>query len=814
MQPTPIKGASVNQRLFRWSIEEVRHGQLWPISIALTLIIACVFALSALAERMEQVVVKQGKDALTADLVYVSSNIVPRPLLDTIESKKSVSRSEMTRFATMAFSDEQMQLVTVKAVDSQYPLRGELILERGSGQINHVGAGELWLDERVFSLLEVNIGDVVTLGDAQLKVSGKIIQEPGLSFNPFQQMPTVLIHFSDIDKTGALQLGSRVRFNLFLTGSEIQLNQIKDSVTLSPSDRWRDQDSATRSNDMFQRTTQYLSLTVAIVIIMAATTLVLTCQNYVSGRRKTVAMLKSLGASKRWISRWLLTQILLLFVIGVTFGLIFGVSLEILLRVPLTDLLPEPLPGYGIKPALIAMTTCILIGVPALGIPLVGLVKTSAVNVMQNIDQKTSWKTYAFVLVPLLPMLVIYSGNTLVWLVIGGILALFIVLGIISVFIINLINRLPLSTSMKLAVSRIRRSSIASTLQFGALALSLMLLAVIWLVRSDLLQDWQQTIPQDAPNVFAINIAPYEQQEYLNVLDTNAIERSEAYPITRGRISHVNGMDAKSRQQVDKESDSLSRELNFTWATDIPERNLVLQGEWSDSNGVSIESDVAEELNISIGDELTFVINSQSVKAIVNSIRQVNWREMKPNFYFIFTPDVLENLPATWMVSFRITDDQTHLLNKLSREFPTVSLLDIRTMGDKIRSLLTQIIWSITVLAALGVVAGVLLIFTLLRLSLSQRQDEIRLYRTLGASRKRITNTIWSEYGLMAVTAGIVASLGAEISVASIMSIGFDLQTKFHAYLWAALPMIAFIVLVVVVSSLLGKLLQPIRGVD
>ena len=814
MQPTPITGASVNQRLFRWSIEEVRHGQLWPISIALTLIIACVFALSALAERMEQVVVKQGKDALTADLVYVSSNSVPRPLLDTIESKKSVSRSEMTRFATMAFSDEQMQLVTVKAVDSQYPLRGELILENGSGQINHVGPGELWLDERVFSLLEVNMGDVVTLGDAQLQVSGKIIQEPGLSFNPFQQMPTVLIHFSDIDKTGALQLGSRVRFNLFLTGSETHLNQIKNSVTLSPSDRWRDQDNATRSNDMFQRTTQYLSLTVAIVIIMAATTLVLTCQNYVSGRRKTVAMLKSLGASKRWISRWLLTQILLLFVIGVTFGLIFGVSLEILLRVPLTDLLPEPLPGYGMKPALIAMTTCILIGVPALGIPLVGLVKTSAVNVMQNIDQKTSWKTYALVLVPLLPMLAVYSGNTLVWLVIGGILALFIVLGIISVFIINIINRLPLSTSMKLAVSRIRRSSIASTLQFGALALSLMLLAVIWLVRSDLLQDWQQTIPQDAPNVFAINIAPYEQQEYLNVLDTNAIERSEAYPITRGRISHVNGVDAKSRQQVDKESDSLSRELNFTWATDIPERNLVLQGEWSDSTGVSIESDVAEELNISIGDELTFVINSQSVKAIVNSIRQVNWREMKPNFYFIFTPDVLENLPATWMVSFRITDDQTHLLNKLSREFPTVSLLDIRTMGDKIRSLLTQIIWSITVLAALGVVAGVLLIFTLLRLSLSQRQDEIRLYRTLGASRKRITNTIWSEYGLMAVTAGIVASLGAEISVASIMSIGFDLQTKFHAYLWAALPMIAFIVLVVVVSSLLGKLLQPIRGVD
>ena len=101
----------LNKRLFSWSVEEIRHGQLWPVSIALTLIIACVFALTALAERMEQVIVKQGKDALTADSVFISANPLPEPLL-TLTSNSALNQSQLTRFSTMAFSDSSMQLIT------------------------------------------------------------------------------------------------------------------------------------------------------------------------------------------------------------------------------------------------------------------------------------------------------------------------------------------------------------------------------------------------------------------------------------------------------------------------------------------------------------------------------------------------------------------------------------------------------------------------------------------------------------------------------------------------------------------------------
>ncbi|MFA0382205.1 ABC transporter permease [Vibrio sp. 10N.222.54.A3] len=802
----------LNKRLFSWSIEEIRHGQLWPVSIALTLIIACVFALSALAERMEQVIVKQGKDALTADSVFISANPIPQSLLDLTQVEQ-LERSQLTRFSTMAFSDNSMQLVTVKAVESNYPLRGEMILEGADkASSNHVEPGELWLDERIFAQLEVEIGDNVTIGDADLAITGRITQEPGLSFNPFQQMPAVLIHTSDIDATGAIQPGSRVSFRLFLNGDESKLKAAQDSIELTPSDRWRTQDSASRTNDMFESTTQYLSLTVAIVVIMAATTLVLTCQHYVASRRKTIAMLKSLGASKQWIVKWLSVQVTLLVVIGAVLGITIGIGLEFLLRIPLGDLLPTPLPSYGIEPAILAILSSILIGVPALGIPLIGLVNTSAISVIQSSHQSNeSYKKYLLLLVPIIPMMLMYGDNLLVWIVLAGIACLFLVLAVVSTLVLRLVGKLPTSTSMRLALSRINRTPLATGIQFGSLALSLMLLSIIWLVRSDLLSDWQQTLPENAPNAFALNIASYEKDSYLETIDANEVERTQAFPIIRGRLTTINGVEASEYSDTSGETDALSREINFTWGDSLPKYNEVLEGSWTQEHGVSVESDVAEQLDLKIGDELSFTINSQNVSAKVNSIRKVEWREMKPNFYFIFTPDVLSSIPSTWLVSFRLEEQHNQMLNELSRNHPTVSLMDIRKMGSKIQELLKQIVWSITVLAALGVVAGLLLIFTLLRLSLSQRQQEIRLYRTLGASKKRILNTIWCEYGLMALVAGSIAALGSELSVAGVMNFGFELQPSLHPMLWIALPVLTFITLAAVVNSLIKRLLAPVN---
>jgi putative ABC transport system permease protein len=367
---------------------------------------------------------------------------------------------------------------------------------------------------------------------------------------------------------------------------------------------------------------------------------------------------------------------------------------------------------------------------------------------------------------------------------------------------------MPLSVSFKLAVSRINRSTRSTGLQYGALGLSLMLLTTIWLVRTDLLSDWKRTLPDDASNAFALNISQYDKDSYLAAIDSVGINRSQAFPITRGRLVKINGHDAKS-YYGDGSQEALSRELNFTYSDEIPDYNDVVSGVWSTNKGVSVEQEVATSLNIKIGDELTFTINGLEVVALVNTIRTVEWRDMKPNFYFIFTPDVLKDIESSWLVSFRLNQSHDQLINELSRSYPTVSLMDIRIMGEKIQQLLAKIVWSITVLAGIGVLAGVLLIFTLLRLGLSQRQQEIRLYRTLGASRKRVVRTIWAEYGVMAVVAGVISAFGAELVVAAIMNFGFDMAWRPHPEIWLAVPLSAFMVLALVLRTLIRRMLTP-----
>ncbi|WP_407526334.1 ABC transporter permease [Vibrio parahaemolyticus] len=801
-----LKQHSPNKSLVRWSLGEIRQGNLWPISVALVLVIASIFALSALASRMEQVIVKQGKDALTADAVFVSAN----PLSDSLlKSTEQLEHSVMTRFSTMAFSDNGMQLISVRGVDESYPLMGELVLD--GNESGRVKPNQLWLDERIMAQLEVTKGDNVTIGDADFTVSGAVLMEPGLSFNPFQQMPAAYIHQSDVEKTGAIQVGSRVQYRLFLKADNAALKQLQDKTELSPSDRWRTQDTASRSNEVFDRTTQYLSLTVAIVIIMAATTLVLTCQNYVNSRTQTIAMLKSLGASRRWIEKWVLIQVAILLVTASIVGLILGSGLEYLLRIPLKDLLPNPLPSYGVTPFVVAVVSAIFITVPALGIPLLGLIKTPALEVLQQGTAQRSWKRLLLVLVPVLPLLALYANNTLVWIVLVGIAALFVVLAGLSIALTKLFSRFATKPAMKLALSRINRTPITSGLQFGALSLSLMLLSIIWLVRSDILADWERTLPADAPNVFALNIADYELANYLETLDKNGVTRSQAFPIIRGRLTEINGQNVKDVEYEGEGSDAIRRELNLTWGDQLPEYNDVLSGKWTNANSVSVEADVARDLGIQLGDKLRFVINSQNFDATVDTIRHVEWRDMKPNFYFIFSSDVMANVPGSYLISYRINEGNESLLTSMSRAHPTVSVLDIRTMGEKIQALIQQIVSAITILALLGVIAGLLLIFTLLRLSLSQRQQEIRLYRTLGSSKKRINTTLWAEYGIMALVASSVAVMAAEACVAAVMKYGFDLNAQIHPELWIALPLATFVTLALVVMSLLKRLLTPVN---
>ena len=417
-----------NKMIINWSWREIWSGQLWPVMVALTLIIACVVALSTLALRVEKVMTNQGRALLAADLVMRSSNPISSSLVDKAEAA-GLTISSQSRFQTMAFSEKKLQLVTVKSVETSYPLRGALNLRDGREVVTHeVKPGELWLSPRLFSILETEIGDSIAIGDAELTITGVIDDEPELAYNPFNSIPNLFIHSSDLDKTGAIQVGSRVRYRLFLNGDLTSLAAFQESYELQSGESWVDQNRESRAARLMDKAKQYLSLTILMVILMAAVTLILTCLHYVRNRSETVSMLKSMGASRAWLRSWLTTQVLIMFAVAFVIGGSLGLLLEYLLRIPLAGILPKELPSVGVQPFVFAIGVALCIGLPALLIPLTRLLDAPAINVIQKQAVQYSKKSWWLLLLPLTALVVFYGANIQVWMVLIGLLVLFVVL--------------------------------------------------------------------------------------------------------------------------------------------------------------------------------------------------------------------------------------------------------------------------------------------------------------------------------------------------------------------------------------------------
>lgn len=801
--------------VLRWSLTEILHGKLWPIMVALIFIVSCVFAVASLAEKMQQLVVDKSKDSLTASRILETAHPI-RPEFLAQAEKQGLPHAQMTQFSTMLFRGDDMQLVNIKAVNDSYPLRGDFRLQGSAQQpYSHLPPSRtgdlpnLWLSQQLQDKLTLSIGEEVDLGDGRFVVAGTLIKEPGLTFNPFQQMPTVYIHLNDVKATKAIQVGSRVHYHFYLDGDTSALDEFEQAVSISEGDEWRDKNSTDRAVNIFEKTQQYFSLTIAIIILMASLTLVLTCQHYATTRQLLIATLKSLGASKQWIVRWLACQLLCLFLMAMVLGCLLGYGLNFILLMPLADLFSSQQGGIDFSwfGVFCAFLVCLLISIPAIGIAFIELVLTPPNAVLQGNTKAKRKAPYVLVLFPILAMLVTYYNNPSVLFTLLALFALFIVLGVLGFAITSSLSTFPLIPSVQLALNRISRSRLMTIIQFGALSLSLTLLAVLYLVRSDLFTSWQQILPHDADNMFALNISTDEKADYQNFLIEQRIPHSRFFPVVRGRLTKINGVDAISAAGGKKASNALQRELNFTWLDTLPHYNAVVDGQWGAMGAVSVEQKVASDLGITLGDTIDIMVNGLSFNAKVNSIRKVNWQDMKPNFYFIFSPDIFKDMDASWMTSFNISDQQNDQLDILAKNHPTVSLLDIRTIGQNIQAILSQMTLSISTFAMLGVLSGLLLILTLLRLSIKQRTDEIRLYRTLGSSKRQITHTLWAEYGMIGLIGAAIACVGAELIVNLIMIIGFEQSFRWHPLLWVVLPLGLLLLLSLSIYASLKELL-------
>ncbi|HBP33787.1 MAG TPA: ABC transporter permease [Raoultella ornithinolytica] len=772
----------------RWFWREWRSPSLLIVWLALSLAVACVLALGSIGDRMEKGLSQQSREFMAGDRTLRSSREVPAEWIDEAR-RLGLTVGEQLSFATMTFAGDTPQLADVKAVDDTYPLYGQLETQPPGLKPQ---AGSVLLAPRLMALLNLKIGDTLDVGDATLRIAGEVIQEPDAGFNPFQMAPRLMMNTADVAKTGAVQPGSRVSWRYKYAGTPQQLADYEKWLLpkLGPEHRWiglQQDDSALGKS--LERSQQFLLLSALLTLLLAVAAVAVAMSHYCRSRYDLVAILKTLGAGCAQLRKLIVGQWLMLLALAAVAGGAMGAGLEQILLLMLKPVLPAALPPASGWPWLWAIGAMVVISLLVGLRPYRLLLATLPLRVLRQDIVANVWplKFYIPLVCAVVVLLLAWlmGGSPLLWAVLAGAVVLALLCGALGWGLLWMLKRLTLKAlPLRLAVNRLLRQPWSTLSQLAAFSLSFMLLALLLVLRGDLLDRWQQQLPPESPNYFLINIAPEQVAAVKTFLAGHHVTATEFYPIVRARLTQINGQAAESNKD-----EALNRELNLTWRSERPDHNPLVAGSWPPKAGeVSIEEGLAQRLAIKTGDSVTFTGDTQEFSATVTSVRKVDWESLRPNFFFIFPPNALDEQPQSWLTSFRWDNGNT-LLTQLNREFPTVSLLDIGAILRQVGQVLTQVSRALEVMVVLVTACGILLLLAQVQVGMRQRYQELVVWRTLGAGKSLLRTTLWAEFALLGVVSGIVAAIGAEVALAMLQTKVFDFPWSPDWRLWVMLPL-------------------------
>lgn len=772
----------------RWFWREWRSPSLLIVWMALSLAVACVLALGTIGDRMEKGLSQQSRDFMAGDRALRSSREIPPGWLE--EARKSgLQVSEQVSFSTMTFAGDTPQLASVKAVDNRYPLYGELETQPAGLKPQ---PGTALLAPRLMALLNVKPGDTIEVGDATLRIAGEVTQEPDSGFNPFQMAPRLLMNSADVAKTGAVLPGSRVSWRVKFAGTPAQLEKYETWLLpqLGADQRWYglEQDDGALGKSL-QRSQQFLLLSALLTLLLAVAAVAVAMSHYCRSRYDLVAILKTLGAGRAQLQKLIVGQWALLLGLAVITGGALGLLFEKVLMLLLKPVLPAALPPASYWPWLWAIGAIVVISLLVGLRPYRLLLATQPLRVLRRDAVANVWplKIYlpavAIIIVLLLAWLM--GGSMLLWAVLAGAVVLAMLCGVVGWLLLNVLKRLTLKAlPLRLAVNRLLRQPWSTLSQLSAFSLSFMLLAMLLVLRGDLLDRWQQQLPAESPNYFLINIAPEQIAPLKTFLAEHQVIPAAFYPIVRARMTQINSQSTEGNAD-----EALNRELNLTWQQQRPDHNPLTAGNWPPKAGeVSVEEGLAERLGLKLGDTVTFTGDTQAFSAKISSLRKVDWESLRPNFFFIFPPGALDGQPQSWLTSFRL-EGNNGMLTQLNRAFPTISLLDIGAILKQVGQVLEQVSRALEVMVVLVTACGVLLLLAQVQVGMRQRHQELVVYRTLGAGKRLLRTTLWCEFALLGLVSGLVAAIGAETALALLQTRVFDFPWQPDWRLWITLPL-------------------------
>ncbi|MBL6986974.1 MAG: FtsX-like permease family protein [Methylobacter sp.] len=790
-----------------------RSGELTILVLALIIAVTSSTAISLFADRLQRTMTTQAAEFLAADLVIASPTSIPNEWL-TKATQFKLTQAHTLEFSSVLIEHDELLLAGIKSVSSAYPLRGflktsasEYIAEDdavATESIEHTGPnpGTAWVDNRILSALHLKLGDALQVGEKKLTVNKIITYEPDKRGDFYSFSPRVMINSDDLQATGILQPGSHVHYFFQFSGDTEALTEFNRWVKpqLNPSQRIMDiHEDRPELGSALERAERYLGLSSIIVILISGVAIAMATRRYTERHFNATAILRCLGCKQNEIL-WLYgSQFIILGLLASAVGCLLGWFAQELLFHLLRSLLPQQVANPGLLAVffgfILGMAILLGFALP----PLLRLKKVSPLRVLRRELEplpSSAWLIYGLAVGIISVLIWRYTDDLkMTSLIIGVGFSVFLLLGFMVYGLLVFSRRLlpHLSLTWRFGLQGLLKNSRGSVGQILAFSITLVAMVLSFTVRTDLIDNWQKQLPENAPNHFALNIFPDQQQSFQQDLQQQKISSSKFYPVIRGRLVAINNTPVQQIVSKDSQGENAThRELSLTWAKELPEDNKITAGNWwqdSQTRQVSIEQKLAKNLKIKLGDQLSFTVGSQQFIATVASIRELQWDTMKPNFYMIFSPGTLDAFPSTFITSFYLPDNQKDFLNTLVKKYPSITVLEVDLILRQLKTILSQLTEAINYLLYFALMAGFMVLFAAVYSTLDSRIHEGALMRTLGANRSFLRKTHIIEFSLLGLIAGLLAVIISEAILYALYSQIMHMEYLVNFYLWLYVPL-------------------------
>ena len=779
-------------------IREIRSGYLTSMLVSLTLAITIVSGISLFTDRLEQALSTQTEEFLGGNLKFESNKNKLQPLLKDLDIKDS-QFMEMALFASVIFSDEEMQLSSVKAVDNSYPLIGTLELENSEGVYSiqsNPKPGTVWMDERLQNLLKVNYGDKVYIGDTSFIFTDTIKYEPDRASGNFSFAPKTIMNMSDLESTQIIQPGSRVEYNYLFTGPENEIlyirNFLKDVKESGDEIEMLDEDSSSLGRAV-DRSENFFLLGGLIAVLLSACTISIASQRFTRRHISYVAILKTLGMKTLHIKALYFLMFFYTTILTLTFGLFFGWLLQNNFINIMSSYFPTELPSPGLYPLVV---TCLTAFICQFGFIYPHILKLLSISPMRVLKDdiglnQGSVSVISAGLLAFFVLLYLYTNQINLSLIIflGVIGFSFIGIGFIYLLLGSKSLGLGASSALNLALSELRRRKLGNSFQIFAFTVAIGLSLITFSASKNLLGSWQNSIPEDSPNNFAINITKEDKDQISLFLQDNNIKATTFFPVANASISRI-----ENNEEIE-----IDRNFNITWIDNLPEQNQVLEGEWFSNenesvNGISVSDEISERYKLSVGDLVLLKVEDRDIETFVQSIRTINWDNFSPNFFVIGHPSLFEDIPSTFITSFYIPQEKQESAAELMREFRTISVFSIEELIKQVKEIIDQVTKALNSILLLTCLSAIFLALSALQDGFSVRKHQSAILRTLGASNSLIKNSALIEFALLGLISGILGALMSYSGVYFIETEVFQTTANFYPELFVLGPAIGLIV--------------------